>query len=113
MMRKIYNCNDCLYANFLKNGDVYCDKRELEGVEVIIKNNKIHINCHCHSGYPQEETRYDRPWKYTYEADDVCEICHRFLNLQDESQYTYVEVEKDNGSKDVVRKCRICMEKGR
>lgn len=110
---KEYNCKTCLFANEMKNGDVYCDKRELEGVKCIIKKNKVNIECHCHSNYPLEEFRIDRPWNYIYEADDVCEVCHRFLNLKDKSQYTYVEKEDDNGEKQLIRKCKICIEKGR
>ena len=112
-MRKVYNCNDCLYANELENGDIYCDKREFEGITCIIPKDKIYLNCPSHSDYIREETRYMRPWKFLHEADDVCQVCHRMLDLQDKNQYKYVEVKKDDGGKNLIRKCSICIKKGR
>ncbi len=108
-----YNCNTCFYSNHLDNGDIYCDKREFEGVTVIIDKDKAGRHCSCHSHYPIIDTRYMIDWTYTYEADDVCEICYRFLKLYDTDQYKYVEIKDDNGNVDVIRKCSICLEKGR
>ena len=108
-----YNCTGCLFANKLDNGDIYCDKREFEGITCIIPKDKVHLNCPSHSNYIREETRYMRPWKFLHEADDVCQVCHRMLDLQDKNQYKYVEVKKDDGSKNLIRKCSICIKKGR
>lgn len=113
-----YNCTtDCLFANFIEDGRVYCDKRVFEDVKVYIENNKIKLNCPSHSSYQREETRYDRPWKWHHEADDVCQICSRDLNLNDEEQYKYVNVEYEDENENIkrkaIRKCSICIEKGR
>lgn len=110
---KKYNCKTCLFANELENGDVYCDKRELEGVKCIIKKDKVNITCHCHSNYPLREFRIDRNWDYIRDADDVCEVCHRFLDMQDKSQYKYIEIKNKNNEKQLIRKCKICIKKGR
>lgn len=112
-----YNCKSCLFANFMKDGGVYCDRRILEGVKVYIENNKVDLNCSCHSNYLREETRYNRLWRWHNEADDVCQICGRDLDLDDEKQYKYVDIEykDENGNvkKKTIRKCSICISKGR
>lgn len=108
-----YRCVDCLYANELYNGDVYCDKREFEEVKIIVPKDKVDRNCPSHSSYPTEETRYSRPWKYLRDADDVCQVCGRMLDLRVNDQYKYVKVEKKDGNIDVIRKCNICINKGR
>ena len=54
-----------------------------------------------------------RPWKFLHEADDICQVCHRMLDLQNHEQYEDIEIDKDDGSVDVIRKCRICIGKGR
>lgn len=108
-----YRCVDCLYANELYNGDVYCDKREFEEVKIIVPKDKVDLNCPSHSSYPTEETRYARPWTYLKDADDVCQVCGRMLDLRNNEQYEYVNVENDKGEINAVRKCRICINKGR
>ena len=50
-----YRCVDCLYANELYNGDVYCDKREFEEVKIIVPKDKVDRSCPSHSSYPQRK----------------------------------------------------------
>jgi hypothetical protein len=44
----IHNCFNCDFANVLENGDCDCKKRENEGIKIIIKKNKLHIECPAH-----------------------------------------------------------------
>ena len=103
MIMKTYNCKTCLYAN--ENCGVDCDKRLLlDGKMVHIEPDKVELDCPSHSDYKVEETRYDRPWTYLHEADDVCSICGRPLRMSDENTYESIG--------HVIR-CSICKEKGR
>lgn len=109
----MYSCKTCLFSNPLENGGVLCDKRKFECVEIIIPSDKIELTCPAHSEYPREETRYDRPNKLHRDAEDVCGVCHRDLNLLDRSTWGWFEVENKNSRKTMIKKCSICEEKGR
>lgn len=113
-----YTCENCLYANFRDDGTVMCDKKILlDGKEYIVDADKVDKKCLGHSSYPVEDWRYDRPWTYLSEADDVCQVCARMLNMLDRDSYDYVdEIYLDKNDKEkskTVRKCKICIEKGR
>ncbi len=113
-----YTCETCLYENLRDDGSVMCDKKILlDGKEYIVDVDKVNRKCLGHSAYPVEEWRYDRPWQYLSEADDVCQVCARMLNMLDKDSYDYVdETYRDEGGNErnrTVRKCIICIEKGR
>lgn len=122
-----YNCETCLYANFVNDDNlVMCDRRLLyDGREIYIETDKIGSSCPCHSDRFVEEWRGYRSNKDVRMADDSCEICGRLYNDMNEDNYEIVveEViikEKDENGKEVeitneyaVRKCKICIDKGR
>lgn len=112
-----YNCKNCLFANVLKSGQVLCDKRVFEGVKVYLSKEQAKLSCPSHSSYPRKETRYMRPWTWHKDAEDVCQVCTRDLDMFNKDQYTYVDEEYEDEDGTIktrtVRKCRICIEKGR
>lgn len=110
---KIYNCNDCLYANPMEDGNVECDKRSMEkDIKNIITEGKVHLNCPSHSGYPILDWRYGSTGLLR-DAEDACDVCARLVDLFDDSQYDYVDVVSEDSGSVTVFKCRICIEKGR
>lgn len=108
-----YNCETCSFSNPSDNGDVLCDKRKLQGKIITIPADKVELNCPSHSHYPREEGRYDRDNKLHIEAEDVCDICHRDLDLLNTTNWNWVEVINEGGRKNMIKKCRICEEKRR
>lgn len=110
------NCVNCLYSDFLENGEVFCDKVILlYNKKIYVDASKVNLSCPSHSN------RYIEDWRYTSEgvqdlrkAEDACEICGRLVDLDDESQYGYIEVQDEEG-KVIGEKmqCKICREKGR
>ncbi len=110
------NCKNCLYANELSDGRVFCDKVLLMyGKEVYIDADKTEKPCPAHSN------KFIEDWRYTAigvqdirKADDACGVCGRLINLNDISQYGYIEVQDEKGTVvDEKLQCRICREKGR
>lgn len=114
MIMDTYNCKTCLYANFMNDDNlVMCDRRLLyDGKEIYIETDKIGLSCPCHSDRFVEEWRGYRSNDDVRMADDSCEVCGRLYDDMDEDNYDYV-IEEFDGEKYKVRKCRICIEKGR
>ena len=123
-----YNCKTCLYANDIENGLVMCDRRVLlDGKEVIIEEDKVGLNCPCHS------SKFVQEWRYMVnptngdarKSFDSCQVCGRRYDEMNEDNYDIVveevkKKEKNDDGKEVevteehiVRKCRICIEKER
>lgn len=110
-----YNCKSCLYSNFLEDGRVFCDKVILlYGKEVYVEDDKIDLPCPSHSNRFIEETRCYFNNKDVRDAEDSCGVCGRLVDLDDISQYGYIEVQDEEG-KFIGEKlqCKICREKGR
>lgn len=109
------NCKSCLYSNDLDGGEVLCDKVILlYGKEVYVESDKVDLPCPSHSNRFIEETRYMWNNKDVRVAEDSCEVCGRRVNLDDISQYGYIEVQDDKGSPAGEKmQCKICREKGR
>lgn len=117
------NCKGCLYANELEDKRVFCYKVVLlYGKEVYIDADKVNLPCPSHSN------RFIEDWRYTSEgvqdlrnAEDACEVCGRLLNLNDEDTYDVVTEEFtlknkegiDETKREIVQKCKICIDKGR
>ena len=111
------NCTNCLYSNEMENGVIMCDKKLLyEGKEIYIAVNKAKLPCPAHSNRYIEETRYMRNnmWLHESEEGEYCEVCRRKVDLEDISQYGYIEIQNEEG-KVIGEKmqCRICRGKGR
>lgn len=109
------NCLNCLYANEKDNGGVMCDKVLLiYGKEVHIEADRVELPCPSHSD------RYIENWRYVNDGDDLrkaedsCEVCGRLINLDDESQYGYIEIQDELGNPSGEKlQCKICRHKGR
>lgn len=110
-----YTCKDCFYANFNKDDSVSCDKKVLlTGKMCEIEKEKVDKSCPSHSEQPIENWRYVENRKVLSDCDDSCEICNRLVNLNDISQYGYIEVQDKNGKIIGERmQCKICRHKGR
>lgn len=107
-------CKDCLYANELEDGRVFCDKRVLEGVDIYIEEDRVGFPCPAHSSKNIEEFRCMRNNEYIHEDGEHCEICRRKVDIDDISQYRYIDIQDEDGNiiGDKIQ-CRICKEKGR
>lgn len=123
-----YDCHTCLYANLLEDGLVMCDRRLLiDNKEIYIESDKVGKSCPCHSDKFVEEWRYMRDSKDRdiRNADDACDVCGRLFNELNKDDYQDVIEEVSIKTKDedgnevehmeeyIVRKCRICIDKGR
>ena len=112
-----YNCQDCFYSNFLKDGRVMCDKRLLsEDKKIYIEADKTELPCPAHSHKFIEETRYmyNNKWRHESDTELYCDICRRELNEDEIDQYSYIDVKDKKGEVvDEKLQCRICREKGR
>lgn len=109
------NCKTCLYSNFLENGDVMCDKVILlYGKEVHVPTDNVDKPCPSHSSRFIEETRYYFNNKDMRNSENSCEVCGRLVDLNDISQYGYIEVQDEKGNVNGEKlQCRICRGKGR
>lgn len=111
------NCKSCLYSNDLENGQVLCDKVILlYGKEVYVESDKVDLPCPSHSSKYIEEIRYMRNNKWLHESEEgeYCEVCRRWVDLDDISQYNFIEVQDKNGKVTGEKmQCKICGEKGR
>ena len=112
-----YNCTNCLYSNEMENGEVMCDKKLLsEDKEIYIQIDKIKLPCPAHSSKYIEEIRYMRnnTWLHESEEGEYCEVCRRKVDLEDISQYGYIEIQDEEGNVAGEKmQCRICRGKGR
>lgn len=109
------SCKSCLYANELEDKRVFCDKVVLlYGKEAYIDADKVNLPCPSHSNRFIPETRCYFNNDDMRNAEDSCEVCGRRVDLDDISQYGYIEVQDEEG-KVVGEKmqCKICREKGR
>lgn len=110
-----YTCRDCLYANFNDGGSVDCDRKVLlTGRMCEIEEENVDKPCPAHSSRDIENWRYVENAKYLHQCDDSCSICRRLVNLNDISQYGYIEVYDESG--DAIgekMQCKICRHKGR
>lgn len=110
-----YSCRSCLYSNFNEDGSVVCDKNLLiygklsrRDIELVDKD------CIVHSDRKIENWRYVESGKYLSGCHDSCDVCGRLVELNDISQYGYIEVYDKNG--DITgekMQCKICRNKGR
>ena len=113
--KEILNCNNCLYANGNEDGSVMCDKvLLLYGKEIYVESSKVDLPCPSHSSRYIEETRYMWNNDDVRDAEDSCEVCGRRVDMNDETQYNFIEVQDEKG-KVVGEKiqCKICRHKGR
>lgn len=110
-----YTCKDCMYANALPSGDVDCDKKILLNGKIHkVAKSKVDKPCPSHSDKPIENWRYVESRRILRDCDDSCEVCGRLVDLNDISQYKYIEIQNENG--DTVgekMQCKICGHKGR
>ena len=114
---KINNCMNCFYANLNEELSVDCDKKFLlTGKMYHVKNEDVQKPCPAHSHILTEESRYMRNNKWLHESEegDYCQVCRRQVDLDDITQYNYIETQDDecnvNGE---ILQCRICKGKGR
>lgn len=112
---KIYNCKDCCFANFNKDGSVDCD------VKLYLESKMIHIpkesveriaNCASHSSKDIRDTRYGMGFRPLKLSDDTCNICGRRLNLKDTGTYSRLSLEVDGEESSRLIKCKKCKEQG-
>lgn len=115
--KEILNCGSCLYSNFNNDGSAMCDKKIfMTGKLLHIDKNKVELPCPSHSSKYIEEIRYMRSNKWLHESEEgeYCEVCRRWVDLDDISQYGYIEVQDDKGNPTGKKmQCKICREKGR
>lgn len=116
------NCKSCLYANEKENGGYMCDKvLLLYGKEVHIEPEKVELSCFNHSDKYIENWRYVNDGDDLRKADDACEVCGRIINMLDENTYDIVTEEFtlknkegiEETKREIVQKCKICIDKGR
>lgn len=110
-----YTCRDCLYANFNEDNSVLCDRNLLASGKVFYRDaENVDKSCIVHSSKDIENWRYVENAKYLHQCDDSCSVCRRLVNLNDTTQYGYIEVQDKNG-KAIGEKmqCKICRYKGR
>lgn len=108
------NCYTCLYKDKINSdGSIDCDKKVLlTGKIVHIETDKVDKSCPCHSIRFIEETRYylnNKDMRYSYNS---CSICGRLYDDMDENNYEEETWEID-GKTINIRRCRICIDKGR
>ncbi len=110
-----YTCRDCLYANFNEDGSVFCDRKVLlTGRMCEIEEENVDKPCPVHSSRDIENWRYVENARYLHQCDDSCGVCRRLVNLNDDSQYKYIEIKNENGKVAGEKmQCKICRHKGR
>jgi hypothetical protein len=73
------NCKTCKYAQ-INTDNCFCYIHILNtGNTIIIANDKIDLECPCHSDLKHEETRYGFQSSNRYNSFDVCESCKRIV----------------------------------
>lgn len=115
--KEILNCGNCLYANANDDGSVICDKKVfMTGQLFSVGENEAKLSCPSHSSKYIEEIRYMRNNKWLHESEEgeYCEVCRRWVDMGDETQYNFIEIQDENGKATGEKKqCKVCREKGR
>lgn len=115
--KEILNCVNCLYANNNEDGSILCNKKIFMTGELFhVTSTKINLPYPSHSSKYIEEIRYMRNNKWLHESEEgeYCEVCRRWVDMGDETQYNFIEVQDEKGSSAGEKlQCRICRGKGR